>query len=146
MAAEEEFADPVGAIEKIDQLEKDLDAAEARVKAFYNLVNEASREQQSVKKVSLRLHKEVPAVAKGLTKEQLRELEPRIQALRQRTRNLKSVVPETRSFFCRLMLGRVNLKVWTPSERERLREEYHKFKFRTNIIFIALPVIVLLSH
>jgi len=136
---------PVG-LALLEQVEKDLEEAEGKVKQFYEHVNQASREQGAVKKVSLRLLKDYPQAVKGLSKEQRKEYEERLSGVQQRIEALKGVLPETRSFFSRLLLGRVNLKVWTSQERDRLRDEYHKFKFRTNLIFIALPVMVLFSH
>ena len=143
MADETQGDDPLATL---SQLEQDLAEAEARVAKFYQYVDSSFREQQAVKKASLKLSKEVSTVGKGLTKEQATEQAIRLKSLKQRAASLKSVIPETRSFFCRLMLGRVNLKVWTTAERDRLRDEYHKFKFRTNIIFILLPLLVLFSH
>jgi len=130
---------------RLAQLEKDLEEAEAHVKQFYVHVDNASREQQVIKKASLCLMKDFPR-KKGVSKEQWKEVENRVQQLNLRVGDLRSVLPETRSFFCRLLLGRVNLKVWNSQERDRLRDEYHKFKFRTNLLFIAFPVMVLFSH
>ena len=41
--------------------------------------------------------------------------------------------PATGSFFVRLFLGQVNVKVASPRDRETLRDEYNKFKDRTNL-------------
>lgn len=146
MAEEESTQSQATGISLIEQVEKDLEEAEAHVKQFYEHVEQASKEQGAVKKVSLRLLKDFPGASKGLSKELQKEHEERLQAIKQRIDNLKAVLPETRSFFCRLLLGRVNLKVWTPQEKARLRDEYHKFKFRSNLIFIGLPVVVLVAH
>jgi hypothetical protein len=132
--------------ERLKQLEEDLAEAELHVKQFYEHVDNASKAQQLVKKSSLRILKDFSGFSSTLTKEQKKELETRLTTVKQRVGNLKQVLPETRSFFCRLLLGRVNLKIWNQQERDRLRDEYHKFKFRTNLLFIALPVVVLFSH
>ena len=131
---------------QLDELEKDLVETEGHVKHFYELVDSASKEQQTVKKASLRLLKELSGASAGLTKEQKAEYGERLASIKQRVGALRTVIPETRSFFCRLLLGRVNLKVWTSAEKDRLRDEYHKFKFRTNILFILLPIFVLVTH
>ena len=48
-------------------------------------------------------------------------------------RELAAVQPATGSFFVRLFLGQVNVKVASPRDRETLRDEYNKFKDRTNL-------------
>jgi hypothetical protein len=113
-----------------------LKKAETSVQEFNDHMALASAAQSEVKKASLALAKDLRALAPGKAR---RDLEERIGALRQ-------VLPETRSFFSRVVLGRVNLKVWSAAERDRLRDEYNKFKFRTNILFVCLPILVLLAH
>ena len=127
---------------RLAEIEKTLEEAENNVQQFYTLIENAAKEQQAVKKTSLSLIKDL----NSLPKEQAKEYAERISSLKFRTAELKSIIPETRSFFCRLLLGRVNLKVWNSQEKDRLRDEYHKFKFRTNLLFIALPICILFSH
>ena len=45
---------------------------------------------------------------------------------------LKSVQPQTGSLFVRLFLGRVNVRVQSKKDQEKLRDEFNKFKDRTN--------------
>lgn len=132
-----------GALPDLAQIERELAEAELHVKQFEIHIANASREQQAVKKASLSLSKELSQAAKGLKKT---PAPAELVQLQRRVQDLKLVLPETRSVFARLMLGRVNLKLWNKEERDRLRAEHHKFKFRTNIIFIALPVIILYAH
>lgn len=67
-------------------------------------------------------------------------------------RELAAVQPATGSFFVRLFLGQVNVKVASPRDRETLRDEYNKFKDRTNLGVIgaglvwALTLTVLQYH
>jgi hypothetical protein len=130
----------------LEQIAKDLEDAEQHVKQFNEHVRNGSKEQQTVKKASLRLKKDLPMALSGLGIDEKKQLSEKVAELNRRIDDLKKVVPETRSFFCRLLLGRVNLKVWDTAEADRLRDEYHKFKFRTCILFILLPLIVLFSH
>ena len=55
------------------------------------------------------------------------------EALSAELRELSAVQPATGSFFVRLFLGQVNVKVPSPADRETLRDEYNKFKDRTNV-------------
>ena len=55
------------------------------------------------------------------------------ELLSRELRELAAVQPATGSFFVRLFLGQVNVKVPSPADRETLRDEYNKFKDRTNV-------------
>lgn len=114
------------------------------------MMSEVSDIQSDVKKASIKLVstisqlkaqiKSMPPGAEGdKLKEELKLAEARVKSL-------KVILPETRSLFSRLILGRVNLKQWTTTEKDRLRDEYNRFKSRTNFIFMGLPLIVLFSH
>jgi hypothetical protein len=76
----------------------------------------------------------------------IESLEERLEVCERELRLLREIRPETRSLFSRLFLGRVNVKVWSVRERERLRDEYNKFKLRTTIIFMGFPLFVLIAH
>eukprot|EP01138_Halocafeteria_seosinensis_P004380 gb/GECG01004480.1/.p1 GENE.gb/GECG01004480.1/~~gb/GECG01004480.1/.p1 ORF type:complete len:461 (+),score=42.66 gb/GECG01004480.1/:1-1383(+) len=52
-----------------------------------------------------------------------------------------SVKPSTGSIFVRLFLGRVNVREVLQRDRDRLREEYDKFKYRTNFVFLVIPLL-----
>lgn len=132
--------------QRVSQLLKDLDEAETHVHKFYSSIDLAWKEQQAVKKASLRLLKDTDGATSKVGAEEKKAVEGELSRIKERIRALKNVVPETRSFFCRLLLGRVNLKVWNAGERDRLRDEYHKFKLRTNVLFVMLPLIVLSAH
>ena len=121
----------------VASIEKQLRAAEEQVAYFHKHMDMATTAQAHVKAMSIALEKEIKALAKS---------DKHRAALEQRWRVLREVLPQTKSFFSRLLLGRVNLKVWSPAERLRLRDEYNKFKFRANVGFVSLPVIVLFAH
>jgi hypothetical protein len=44
-----------------------------------------------------------------------------------------SILPFTGSLFVRLFLGSVNVRVLHTSDKQKLKEEYNKFKERTNL-------------
>ena len=111
---------------------EELKEAEVQLAKFQQAIAEAAMAQNAVKKASLRLAKQASKV--------------KDEALQARLKALKAVVPETRSLFSRLMLGRVNLKVWNAAEKDRLRDEYNKYRFRSNVIFMVFPIAVLFAH
>lgn len=45
---------------------------------------------------------------------------------------MRDICPKTGSLFVRAFLGRVNVRVQQKSDREKLRDEYGKFKDRAN--------------
>eukprot|EP00750_Incisomonas_marina_P008963 INCI15753.2.p2 GENE.INCI15753.2~~INCI15753.2.p2 ORF type:complete len:165 (-),score=31.71 INCI15753.2:1004-1498(-) len=52
----------------------------------------------------------------------------------------------TGSGYIRFMLGHVNVKVFTVTEKNMLRDEYNKFRDRTNIIFFVVPIFISVLH
>jgi len=46
--------------------------------------------------------------------------------------------------FIRLMMGKVEMKMWKKGDMDQFRAEYNKFKLRTTIIFIIFPLVQLL--
>jgi len=55
----------------------------------------------------------------------------------------EDLVPRTGSLFVRLFLGQVNVKNYQDGERFRLKEEYQKFKGRTDWIFLIFSSVLL---
>jgi hypothetical protein len=45
--------------------------------------------------------------------------------------------------FVRLMLGRVNMRLWKQADRINFKDEYNKFKSRTTLLYILWPVLQL---
>jgi len=54
------------------------------------------------------------------------------------------LVPTTGSLFVRLFLGQVNVKHYRDGERFRLKQEYQKFKRKTDPLFILFVVVQLM--
>jgi TMPIT-like protein len=74
-------------------------------------------------------------------------LQDRVDALQGEIRELVSIEPGWGdSNFVRLFLGRVNVKVASPKDRELLRDEYNRFKDKTNVGFIIAPLIWLMNQ
>ncbi len=48
------------------------------------------------------------------------------------------------SIWLRFVVGRVSMKVFDDAQRLQLKTEYHKFKYRTNFIFLSFPIMQLL--
>ena len=59
---------------------------------------------------------------------------------------MKTIMPKTGSIFLRLMLGRVNVRVFTPNDRQLLRDEFTKFKTRTTYAYTLVPLLSLLVN
>ena len=72
------------------------------------------------------------------------EVETRLFILNNDVNELKTTKQRVGSLFLRFLVGRVSMRVWTDNERELLKEEYHKFKFRTNFIFLLFPILQLI--
>lgn len=48
------------------------------------------------------------------------------------------------SLWLRFLVGRVSMKVWDDGTKLQLKTEYHKFKYRTNFIFLIFPILQLI--
>lgn len=59
---------------------------------------------------------------------------------------IKSIRPQTGSLFVRLWLGHVNVKEHTKGDKLKLRNEYDKFKDKTNMVFLMLAVLGLATN
>ena len=57
-----------------------------------------------------------------------------------------NIRPSTGSYFVRAFLGQVNVKASSAHDRLKLRDEYNKFKDRTNIGFIVFPLVWVFTH
>ena len=69
----------------------------------------------------------------------------RVDALRDALDDVQAIAPSTGSLFVRAFLGQVNVKAASARDRTALRDEYNKFKDRTNVGFIVLPAIWMLT-
>ena len=67
------------------------------------------------------------------------EAAQQLQACHESLSRVQSIAPSTGSLFVRLFLGQVNVRVASSKEKEVLRDEYEKFRFRTNFGFLIFP-------
>lgn len=82
----------------------------------------------------------------GISADEAQALQAQIDAISSDIKDMQAVQPDTGSLFVRMFLGQVNVKVSSPKDRNTLRDEYGKFKDRTNIVFIVAPLIWLLTQ
>jgi hypothetical protein len=61
-------------------------------------------------------------------------------------KDVSDVAPSTGSSFVRFWLGQVNVKAATAKDRMALRDEYEKFKERTNYGFVIFPLVWILTE
>ena len=59
---------------------------------------------------------------------------------------VRSIKPDTGSLFVRLFLGQVNVRVASMEDRRTLKDEYEKFRFRTNFGFIIFPLVWIVDY
>lgn len=81
-----------------------------------------------------------------VSKEQQEAAELKLSEIEASLREVDDVRPKTGSLFVRLFLGQVNVKSRFAGDRNTLRDEYEKFKGRTNYAFLTFPTIWLLVH
>jgi hypothetical protein len=143
----------------MDDFQKDLLALESTVKqarekcAQFHALN---REMASVRANALQLEsdgrKELTAIMKELKKHQrqsttedplTRALMEQCNASMQQMENVRLIRPMTGSLFLRFFLGRVNVRLFNESDLKKLRTEYHKFKDRTTVLYILIPMLML---
>jgi hypothetical protein len=69
------------------------------------------------------------------------EVASTLQEIKGRLKDVKALKPMTGSLVVRLFLGHVNVRVHTRADRSTLRDEYNKFKDRTNILFTVMSLL-----
>mmetsp|Transcript_27245 Transcript_27245/g.33211 ORF Transcript_27245/g.33211 Transcript_27245/m.33211 type:complete len:406 (-) Transcript_27245:1288-2505(-) len=139
---------------EFSHIEENLKVAQAKIREFRKLIRLTADIQEDVKKISLKSIKTLDDSKRRLKSLQdkmdvdvnVNELKLELKKMDERIQELREVRPETRSFFTRLVLGRVNVKAWNPADRIRLRDEYNKFKVRTSMIYLFFPLVVLFFH
>lgn len=87
----------------LEEVTTALQLAEEELVKFQELQGQALKLQTSIKKTSLKLKKEISMLKLDTHSK---------DSMQSRLLKLRDAIPETRSFFCRILLGRVNLKVW----------------------------------
>jgi hypothetical protein len=121
---------------ELANLEKSIAALEARSVRCVESLTASFRDADACLKACNEAQKELKHVQSlaGTADEKARTKAPFADLKRIASRH----APKTGSLYVRLMLGRVNVK--QPREDDRLtrKNEYEKFRSRTNLIFLAL--------
>ncbi|PRP85366.1 transmembrane protein [Planoprotostelium fungivorum] len=131
-------------IDQIENLKQDVLDGSVRFeqsmrkdyKDLDTLLSKCKSKDKDIKQIKLIL-------AKDNTPE-IKELRVRLSQQEKELRNLHmSLKPRTGSLFTRLFLGRVNVKHYRHGERMRLKEEYHKFKRKTDFLSLGFALLQL---
>lgn len=104
-----------------------------------SLVSDISKQKKELERLSRSLTKieKLP----GQSKEEVDKLQKQMHPVRDTLKKLHHQnAPETGSLFVRLFLGQVNVKQFRDGERFRLKQEYEKFKRKTNPQFMLFIV------
>ncbi len=75
-----------------------------------------------------------------------REVGTQLEQCRGALERVSSIKPDTGSLFVRLFLGQVNVRVASMEDRRTLKDEYEKFRFRTNFGFIIFPLVWIFDY
>jgi len=128
--------------EKIVEAEKLQSKATEKLDGFKKTIKELEKEIRNQSTVSKKAPLEPPVLA-----------ETEALALRSKLEEAKSIIsevsdvaPSTGSSFVRFWLGQVNVKAATAKDRMALRDEYEKFKERTNYGFVIFPLVWILTE
>lgn len=132
-------------LESMDAVEKNVTLAEAKIKEFYSLQVKISEIQKEVKELYKNGEKEMKFVEKNIKFVGLENgIVSRIHAVRTREKAMEKIVPKTGSIFLSAMLGEVNVRVFTPTDLDNIKEQFINFKTRMTYFYIAMPLFVLL--
>jgi hypothetical protein len=109
--------------EKIDKLSKDVTDWYTSIKASYTKLDDLIKNYEALKN-------ECSKIKQKDNMSKLKELEEQLNTIK------TDLQPKTGSLFVRLFLGRVNVKQYRKKDRLKLKEEYHKFRQRTDIFYM----------
>ena len=131
-------------LESMKEVEKNVTLAEAKVKEFYTLQVKIAEIQKEVKELYKRNEKEMKFVEKNIVRGMRSGITSRIATARTREKAMERIVPKTGSVFLSWMLGEVNVRVFTPTDLDNIKEQFINFKTRMTYYYIAIPAMVLL--
>lgn len=110
-------------------------------KQLDDLVSDIGKQKKELNRLlqSLRKFEKLP----GAQKEEIEKLQKQVSPVRDTLNSLhRQNAPETGSVFVRLFLGQVNVKQFRDGERLRLKQEYEKFKRKTNPQFMLFIILL----
>jgi len=109
-------------------------------KQLDDLVSDISKQKKEVARLVRSLQK---LEKKSTQKEEIENLRKQMVPVRRTLKVLDTQnSPETGSLFVRLFLGQVNVKQYRDGERFRLKQEYEKFKGKTNPQFMLFVFLI----
>jgi hypothetical protein len=129
---------------EISALDKDVEQLQKNTKQFLSQLNSITpllKQHETLSKqyraLTDRVHKDKSAALDDENKSKLKDINSRL------TRLKSDLVPTTGSVFVRLFLGQVNVKVYREDEKLKLKQEYQKFRSRTDLIWVFMSLIQL---
>jgi len=133
-------------LSRFDGLKKNTAEIEENARKFKDSINKnysfldqqvgkIKAQQKTLKEIkeSLKAIKASPKEKEDL-QQKLGDISEALQKLR------VALTPRTGSLFVRLFLGKVNVKQYRDGERLRLKQEYQKFKRKTDPLFLAFVI------
>lgn len=142
--------DPGALLSQLDQLRTEFAADVENARRYKELIASAeAAHAKATAKVGARgkalaaltAHTEAMRKKGLLSEEDLEAAKSRVDASKTALATLQSILPATGSLFVRLFLGQVNVREASSADRSLLREEYEKFRVRTNFGFVIFPLI-----
>lgn len=122
-------------------LDAKLTTALNKLDLCFNSLDDCVKAHKSQMKEYKALHNMLSEVSKSEEIEVLEGFRARLEQCEELLRRLKSSTPKTGSFFIRLMIGKVNVRLWKGADKALMRDEYNKFKKKTTVIFLAFPLL-----
>lgn len=110
-----------------------------------SLVSDINKQKKELERLAKSLEKiEKKAILDG-RKDEIEKIRKQIYPIKESLKSLQAQnAPETGSLFVRLFLGQVNVKQFRDGERFRLKQEYEKFKRKTNPQFMLFVILLYL--
>ncbi|KYQ88186.1 transmembrane protein [Tieghemostelium lacteum] len=140
-------------VQELQNKQKELEENGLKFREQYNegyrelggIISSLDKNEKSTKALSSRLSSLIKSDKSIASMEETKELSKQLQQINLKIKDSKSkFIPETGSIFVRLFLGQVNVKHYRESEKFRLKQEYEKFKMKTNPQFLLFVVLLYL--
>eukprot|EP01118_Nematostelium_gracile_P001233 TRINITY_DN11287_c0_g1_i1.p1 TRINITY_DN11287_c0_g1~~TRINITY_DN11287_c0_g1_i1.p1 ORF type:complete len:296 (-),score=62.42 TRINITY_DN11287_c0_g1_i1:9-857(-) len=124
------------------KIKKNLESFQEQSTTFKTSINQDYRVLDQILGGLAAQKKELKELRELLVKEQEIKFKNQITDLSRTITNFQNLLsPRTGSLFVRLFLGKVNVKHYREGERRALKEEYQKFKRKTDFLFLAFTVV-----
>eukprot|EP01083_Nonionella_stella_P189991 703842_1 len=139
------------AIKDFEERTKDdmssLTVCSRRLEEAFQLMNKSRQAHSEQAREHVRIQ---DMITEFKEKNKTADVSPFIKRLEQAWTNESVILKQTRfehdSTFLRFGLGKVNVRVWSSKDKDRLKEEYNKFKWRTAFIFLIFPIFQIFTN